>query len=67
MDQLKVKIKDSYPCSTSYDCNFSGNIEGAFNGDKMRSICVSEETEHHGEDACRYENVKSTEFAIVRA
>lgn len=34
----------------------------------MRTICVSEETETHGEEACRFEKVKDfKDFAIVRA
>jgi len=37
-------------------------------GTKLRHVCVSEETNTHGEEACRFEQIMNLpEFSIVRA
>jgi len=49
-------------------CNFSGKLDAAFTGNRLRHICVSEETVSHGEEACRFEHITGLNgFSIVRA
>jgi len=49
-------------------CKFEGKMNISFQGNTLRQLCVSEETAVHGEDACRFENVKDIpNYAIVRA
>jgi len=39
-------------------CKFDGKLNVSFEGDTLRKLCVSEETAIHGEEACRYEEIK---------
>lgn len=66
--ELSESIKSAYPCDDAYTCNFVGKLEANFMGNKLRKVCVSEESAVHGEEACRAEQSKENkDFSIVRA
>lgn len=66
--ELTESIKSSYPCENGYVCTFGGKLSAEFAGNKLRKVCVSEESAAHGEEACRFEEVKGFDNqGIVRA